>query len=91
MAATQINFNNVEELKESDIDAITKIVGHGCREKTKQRIRSILTYGRFTIKKYGIFERLIRFESPSGSRWEYVAGQSYPDEIRTLRECIIKG
>lgn len=23
--------------------------------------------------------------------WQYYADQSYPDEIRTLRECILKG
>lgn len=26
-----------------------------------------------------------------GERWEYIAGQYYTGEIKTLRECILKG
>ena len=83
----QINFNDVKELTDQDIEQILKIVGHRCRAKTVNRLESILRYGRHTIPSYGIFHRLIKFEYG----WEYVAGQSYPDEIKTLRECILKG
>lgn len=82
-------FNDLKnELTESDISAILSIVGYRCREKTLRRLRSILTYGPRSIHPYGIFSRLTKL--PDGS-WDYCAGQSYPDEIRTLRECIIKG
>ena len=72
------------ELTEQDITDIIAIVGHGCRQKTKARLRSILTYGTSSIDSYGIFGRLM-----CDSSWHYVAGQSYTDEIRTLRDCIL--
>lgn len=83
------SFNDLKlTLNQSDIDAILTIIGKGCREKTKNRLRSILTYGKSTIPAYGIFSRLYRDESGA---WDYCAGQSYIDEIRTLRECILNG
>lgn len=85
MSNKWIALNTIKELSEDDVDQIVKIVGHGCREKTKMRLRSILTYGFSTIGDFGIYNRLHK----EGDRWEYVAGQSYPDEIRTLRECIL--
>jgi len=82
------HFNELKDiLTESDIDDIVGLVGHGCRTKTKNRLRSILTYGRSTIPAYGIFTRLVK----DADCWEYIAGQSYPDEIRALRECILNG
>ena len=36
---------------------------------------------------YGILERLTK----EGEDWSYRAGQSYPDEIRTIREIILEG
>jgi hypothetical protein len=82
------SFNDLKpELTENDIDEILAIVGKGCRDNTKKRLRSILTYGRSTIPSYGIFNRLCK----ESHGWDYCAGQSYTDEIRTLRECILKG
>lgn len=81
----QVNLNNIQELTEQDIDQIVAIVGHRCRVKTCNRIRSILTYSKSSIQNFGILERLIK----EGDQWHYVAGQSYPDEIRTVRECIL--
>ena len=61
-------FNDLKtKLTEQDIEQIVAIVGNRCSQKTKVRIRSILTYGPST------------------------AGQSYVDEIRTVRNCIVKG
>lgn len=86
--AKQINFNNEREnLTEDDINQILKIITHGCRVKTLIRLRSILEYGRSTIGHFGILERLIK----ENGQWYYCAGQSYTDEIRTLRELILKG
>jgi len=83
------SFNTLKtELTESDISAILSIVGYRCREKTYNRLRSILKYGPSSIPTYGIFDRLTK--AVDGS-WEYTAGQSYPDEIRTLRDCILNG
>ena len=83
----QENLANIETLTESDIEQIVAIVGSRCRVKTVNRLRSILTYSKSLIGNYGIYSRLIR----ENGNWSYVAGQSYTDEIRTLRECILNG
>ena len=86
-----MNFNDVligiYDLTEQDINQIIAVIGYRCRHNTLARLRSILTYGKRTIKSYGIFNRLIK----SNGRWEYVAGQDYRSEIKTVRDCIIKG
>jgi len=81
------SFNTLKtQLTADDVSAILGIVGKRCREKTLRRLRSILTYSPSCIPVFGIFERLTKIES---GEWEYCAGQSYPDEIRTLRKCIL--
>lgn len=83
----QMNFNNQKSnLSESDIDQIVTIIAYRCRIKTTNRIRSILTYTPSLIPSYGILERLIK----ENGNWNYTAGQSYPDEIRTLRAIILE-
>lgn len=81
------NFTDLKRnLTESDIDQIVALVGKGCRIKTYIRLRSILTYGPSTIEDCGIMRRLSRDKN---GQWEYTAGQSYTDEIRTVREVIL--
>ena len=82
-----LTFNNIPELSDNDIDQITAILGFRCRQKTLIRLRSLLKYGKRLIPSYGLLER-ITFEN---GVWNYTAGQSYLDEIRTIRELIIKG
>lgn len=82
------SFNDLKnQLSEQDIDQIIEIVGHRCRIKTCNRLRSILTYSPSLVPTYGILERLTK----ENGGWSYCAGQSYPDEIKTLREIILKG
>ncbi len=64
-----------------------KMVSKGCREKTKDRLKSICWYGLTNLKPKGIYDR-IRFDH-NGTR--YNAGQSYTDEIRTIRELFLEG
>lgn len=79
-------FNDLKgKLSDSDIDQIVALLGSRCRSKTLTRLRSMLTYGTSRIPVYGILERLIKEDG----EWRYFAGQSYPDEIRTIREIII--
>ena len=85
----QKNFNNQKSnLTETDINQIVSVVGHRCRVKTVNRLRSIITYSPSLIPEYGILSRLIKDDN---GIWSYCAGQSYPDEIRTLRDCILNG
>jgi len=72
-------------LTEQDIDSIVGLVGKGCQSKTKQRLRSILTYGPSTIEDCGIMRRLTK----ETDGWEYCAGQDYVSEIKTVRNVIL--
>jgi len=82
----QENFNDLKtKLTELDIEQITTIVGYRYRVKTVNKLTSILKYGPSMIGSYGILSRLIK----ESGRWEYVAGQSYTDEIRVVRDCIL--
>lgn len=82
------SFNDLKnQFSEQDVDQIIEIVGHRCRVKTCNRLRSILTYSPSLVPTYGILERLTK----ENGKWSYCAGQSYTDEIRTLREIILKG
>lgn len=84
----QDNFNNLKNnLSSEDIAQIVSILGYRCGTNTVQRLKSILTYGTSTIPQYGILERLMK----ENGNWNYYAGQSYVDEIRTVRNIIIKG
>lgn len=79
-------FNDLKtSLTEQDIDQIISVIGSRCRVKTINRLRSILTYGPSTIEYAGILNRLMK----ENGTWSYCAGQSYPDEIRTVREVIL--
>ena len=81
-------FNDLKtKLTGDDIMQLEKLIGHGCRQKTKDRLVSILKYGPSSIPHCGILERLTLEEG----HWRYCAGQSYPDEIKTIRELILKG
>lgn len=75
-----------QELSENDIDSILEVIGTRCRVKTLTRLRSILTYGPSTIEDCGILRRLTKEQDGS---WSYCAGQSYTDEIRTVRNVIL--
>ena len=82
-------FNELKnELTENDIDQIIEIVGKRCRMKTITRLVSMLKYSASTIPSYGILERLTR---DRWNFWSYCAGQSYPDEIRIIRNIIKQG
>lgn len=80
-------FNELKsDLTESDIDDIISVIGKYCRTNTLGRLRSVLTYSAESLLNFGIFNRLTKDDRG----WSYCAGQSYPDEIRCLRECILK-
>lgn len=73
------------QLTEQDINSLISLLGKGCRHKTKQRLRSVLTYGPSTVEDCGIMRRLTK----ETDGWSYCAGQSYTDEIRTVRSVIL--
>lgn len=75
-----------ESLTDAEAENFVAVFGARCSDKTKRRLKSVVRYSVSGLPGLGIFERVrIRPEVA------YVAGQSYPDEIRTVRELIIKG
>lgn len=85
----QLNFNTCKaSFTQDDINQILCLITYKCRIKTLNRLRSILTYSPSLIPQYGILERLMKEDD---GKWHYVAGQSYTDEIRTIRQLILNG
>ena len=74
------------EMSESQIEDLVRLVCKRCSVKTYTRVRSNLTYSLSHIPQHGILNRLTW--DASKLEWNYCAGQSYPDEIRTVREII---
>ena len=84
----QKNFNNCKQNFElTDVYALASIIGHGCRQKTKDKLISVLIYETAKIPSYGILERLM-FEN---FEWRYTAGQDYRAEIKTIRNILLRG
>lgn len=74
-----------KDLTENEIDALVNLLGHGCMQKTKDRLERRLAL-LILQPNYGIYGRVLL--SP---RLEYCAGQSYTDEIKTVRNLLLKG
>lgn len=75
-------------LSEEEIEGIILIVGSGCRATTKSLLRNMLHAVPNIHPNHGIYGRLwIRKDGEL--HVTYCAGQSYPDEIRCIRKCLI--
>ena len=72
-----------QPLTDKERVTLLELLGNRCRAETKRRLAIALTYVP-DITNHGIHDRVIL--SP---RVNYCAGQSYPDEIRTVRECLL--
>jgi len=68
-------------------DALVALVSSRCRKDTKDRLQRRVNTPTL-IQIVGIFNRVM-FNTEDGT-WGYCAGQSYPDEIRIVRECLLK-
>ena len=90
---TEISFNKLKELrviselpKKSKQSLIT-LLTYRCRAETISRITGVVKYSLSLIEYYGILNRLVL--SLEDMTFHYTAGQSYPDEIRTLRKIFM--
>jgi hypothetical protein len=73
-------------LTDNQIDMVVSMIGYRCRQDTKAQLKSRLSLPLALIKNHGIYDRLL-----IGDRSiEYVCGQSWDDEMRTLRQCLLK-
>ncbi len=69
---------------------LVELLGWRCRQGTKDKLARRLRFP-FALKNCGLFSRVIIEDDRESEGIHYIAGQSYPDEIRTLRELILKG
>jgi hypothetical protein len=74
-------------LTEAQQSAILDFVGKGCRANTKETLARRLRLPLSLWRDYGIYSRIM-FDDKYGA--SYCCGQSWTDEMRTLRECMIK-
>ena len=80
------SFNDLKNnLTKDDIDQLVDLLGLRLRAANLVKLRRRLESHASLIPSYGILERLTKEESG----WSYCAGQSYPDEIRTVRSIIL--
>ncbi len=75
------------QLTEDHKTAFVEIFGKRCSERTKSRLRTFINYPK-DFDNCGIYERVVF--NHHGIPCHYVAGQSYPDEIRTIRKLACK-
>lgn len=71
-------------LTEPEIDACVALFGKRCQQRTKDRLRRAFAAVP-DIPSYEIYKRVLFH----GECVEYCAGQSYPDEVRIVRKCLI--
>jgi malate synthase len=80
-------FNDLKEiLLPEDIDQLLDILGHRLRAKNYELLKRRLEKHSSLVPTYGILERLVKDKY---GHWSYTAGQSYPDEIRVVRNIIL--
>ena len=73
-------------LTEDEVDALVGLLGNRCQQRNKARLRWALK-ACLNMQNYGIYSRVLLHDE--GEIATYCTGQSYPDEIRTVRECLI--
>ena len=73
------------DLTENQRTTFLQMIGSGCRKNTKERLARRIALPLSLWANYGIFTRVV-FEKDETN---YICGQSWTDEMRTLRECIL--
>jgi len=77
--------NAINTLNDKQREAFLSLIGKGCRKNTKEKLALRLQVPLSLWKRYGIYSRVILTDNDV----EYICGQSWNDEMRTLRECIL--
>lgn len=76
-------ISNNQELTETEQAELYELLGAHAHAKTKEALSRALEHVPH-VNSYGIYDRVL-----ITPRVQYIAGQSYPDEIRTVRELLI--
>ena len=74
-----------EHLSESERASLVEVIGARCRANTKARLARLVMMPLSLWKDYGIYRRVTFVNGEV----HYICGQSWTDEMRTLRECIL--
>jgi len=74
-----------QELTEAEVESLVGLLTGRCSPRTTYSVRSALLSVPHT-PSFGIFSR-VHLDGEGGA--SYCAGQSYPDEIRTVRDCLL--
>lgn len=74
-----------DQLNDKQVSAFLSLIGAKCRKDTKEKLDRRLRIPLSLWKRYGIFSRVILTDDDVN----YICGQSWNDEMRTLRECIL--
>ena len=72
-------------LSESEQISLYKLISSRCRHNTKSKIGWRLELPLPLWKDYGIYSRVVFVNGEV----DYICGQSWHDEMRTLRECVL--
>jgi hypothetical protein len=79
------NANGAACLSDTEQVALFNLLAKGTRQKTRERLARRVELPLSLWKSYGIYSR-VTFVSGDV---DYICGQSWPDEMRTLRACIL--
>lgn len=78
-------INHSVDLTDDEKQSLFDLLAEYCRSTTRERLhRVIFNYG--IHNHAGLYSRV----SFVNGKAQYCAGQSYPDEIRELRKCILE-
>lgn len=78
--------NKEVTLNEQQVDSLVALLGKGCIQSTKGRLRSVLTYSFLSLPSRYYWERL---EVSEVGKATYCAGQDYTSEIASVRNSIL--
>jgi hypothetical protein len=79
------NAEGSQYLSESEQIALYSLLAKGTRQKTRERLARRVELPLAMWKSYGIYSRVTFVDGDV----DYICGQSWTDEMRTLRECVL--
>lgn len=72
-------------LTESEQSSLFRLIGARCRANTKAKLARRVELPLSLWADYGIYSRVTFINGEV----DYICGQSWNDEMRTLRECVL--
>ena len=77
------HIRDCKPLNDAQIMGIIKLIGKHCRRETVRKLEGRLKFAHIQ-QNYGIYSRLTVFPEV-----RYCTGQSFPDEMATIRKCLL--